>query len=382
MPADLNDYFNKKGKGGNGDNSGGGNNGGNGGGGKPPRRPKRETPQFLNEFGKKTGWIYALMALVALFVVAKPFVVINSGEVGIKATTGEYQKDPLRPGFHFLVPFLQQVLVVDTKVRSINYTRSQGHDMSGGGSKRSSFSMTGEGGVRNVPSIAALDARGLNILIDITVQYRLKPDTAPQTIATYGTAWEEKIVNPIVRDVVRNIIGSYKAEELPSRRSDIAAEIRLGIEKQINEKTANPVELANVNLREIVLPEKIVEQIERVQIAKQEGDRVQLEVERAKQEAEKKAALAQGDADAKKIRAQGRADAIKIEADASAYANIEISKSLTDDILRLKQIEVQGQFNQALSVNKNAQIFLTPGGSTPNIWVDSKSRQQKTAAQQ
>ncbi len=372
MPADLNDYFNKGNKG----------SGGNGGGGdKPnrPQRPKRETPKFLNEFGKKTGLLYTLMGLIALLVIAKPFVVINSGEVGIKATAGKYEKDPLRPGLHLFMPFVQQVMIVDTKVRSINYTGSVGHDMSSSTGRRSS--MSGAGGVMNVPSISALDARGLLISIDITVQYRLKSDTAPQTIATYGTSWEEKIVNPIVRDVVRNVVGSYKAENLPLKRNEIVAEIRIGIEKQINAKSGQPVELRTVNLREIILPAKIVEQIERVQIAKQEGDRVQLEVLRAKQEAEKKAALAQGDADARKIRAQGQADAVKIEADANAYANVEISKSLTPDILTLKQIEVQGQFNQALSVNKNAQIFLTPGGSTPNIWVDSKSRQEKISTQ-
>lgn len=367
MPADLNDYFNKK-------------KGSSGGGGdkKPPSggggSPRREPPEFLNNFSKKTGWIYALMALITLLVIAKPFVVINSGEVGIKATAGKYEKDPLRPGLHFFIPFLQDVMVVDTKVRSINYTRNVDHDMA-----RQSYRIGGESGVINVPSITALDARGLIISVDITVQYRLKPDTAPQTIATYGTSWEEKIINPIVRDVVRNVIGGYKAEELPVKRNDIANAIKINIEKQVEQKPGQPVELATVNLREIVLPPKIVEQIERVQIAKQEADRVQLEVERAKQEAEKKAALAKGDADARKIRAQGQADAIKIEADARAYENIHIGKSLTPEMLRLKQIEVQSKFNEALKENNNAQIFLTPGGSTPNIWLDSKSKIKSTS---
>lgn len=366
MPADLNDYFK---------NRGGGNKkppsdkptGGGGGGRRPP-----ETPDFLKEFGKKTGWFYLLIALIALLVIAKPFVVINSGEVGIKSTAGKFEAEPLTPGFHLFVPFLQQVRVVDTKVRSINYTTNAQHNMSN----------IRESGVMNASSITALDKRGLLISIDITVQYRLKPESAPQTIATYGYAWEEKIINPIVRDVVRAVIGSYKAEELPVKRNDIAAAIRLGIETQVDAKTGKPVELTTVNLREIILPPKIVEQIERVQIAKQEGDRVQLEVVRAKQEAEKVAALAKGKADARKIQAQGQADAIKIEADAKAYENIEIGKSLTAEMLRLKEIEVQGQFNQALKTNTNAQIFLTPGGSTPNIWVDSKSRQKKISAEQ
>ncbi len=372
MPADLNDYFNKKRGGGDGE--------------EPPKKPPRnrgETPNFLNDFGKKTGLFYALLGLLVLFIIAKPYVVINSGEVGIKATAGKYEKDPLRPGLHFFLPFIQEVLVVDTKVRSINYIGHRDHDMSTGVNKGgfSSYRLGGENGVINVPSISTIDARGLNIYIDLTVQYRLKPDTAPQTIATYGISWEEKIVNPIVREVVRNVIGGYKAEDLPVNRNEIANKIKQGIEDRINAKKGQPVQLVNVNLREIVLPPKIVEQIERVQIAKQEADRVKLEVERARQEAQKKAALAKGEADARKIKAQGRADAIKIEADASAYANTEIAKSLTPEILRLKQIEVQGEFNRALSVNRDAKIFLTPGGSTPNIWIDSKMQtKQKRAA--
>ena len=48
----------------------------------------------------------------------------------------------------------------------------------------------------------------------------------------------------------------------------------------------------------------------------------------------------------------------------------------------MQQIEVQGKFNEALRENKDAKIFLTPGGSTPNIWVDSKDKVKDTAINQ
>ncbi|MEA3353864.1 MAG: prohibitin family protein, partial [Campylobacterota bacterium] len=103
------------------------------------------------------------------------------------------------------------------------------------------------------------------------------------------------------------------------------------------------------------------------------------EVLRAKQEAQKKAALAQGEADKNRIEAQGRADAVTIEADAQAKANELVAKSLTPKLLQMQQIQVQGKFNDALRENKDAKIFLTPGGSTPNIWVDTKDKQRDTA---
>jgi regulator of protease activity HflC (stomatin/prohibitin superfamily) len=150
------------------------------------------------------------------------------------------------------------------------------------------------------------------------------------------------------------------------------------IKTQVTELAEGSVTIESVQLREIGLPVKIKEQIERVQIANQESERVRYEVLRAKQEAEKRAAQATGEAEAKRIEAQGRADAVTIEAKAQAVANKSIAESLTPSLLNMQQIEVQGRFNDALRENKDAKIFLTPGGSTPNIWVDTKDKSRDT----
>lgn len=214
--------------------------------------------------------------------------------------------------------------------------------------------------------------------IELTIQYRLTASGAPSTIATWGLSWEDKIVNPVVRNVVRNVVGGFNAEELPTKRNEIATMVEQGIREQIEALEGKPVSVESVQLREIVLPEKIKEQIERVQIANQESERVRYEVLRAKQEAEKRAAQATGEAEAKRIEAQGRADAVTIEAKAQAAANKSIAESLTPSLLNMQQIEVQGRFNDALRENKDAKIFLTPGGSTPNIWVDTKDKSRDT----
>jgi len=155
--------------------------------------------------------------------------------------------------------------------------------------------------------------------------------------------------------------------------------IENGIRAEIEALEGKPVSIESVQLREIVLPSKIKEQIERVQIANQESERVKYEVLRTKQEAEKRAAKAIGDAEANRIEAQGRADAVTIEADAQAKANMLVAKSLTPKLLQLEQIKIQGLFNEALKVNKDAKIFLTPGGSTPNIWVDTKNKSRDSS---
>ncbi|HIO91105.1 MAG TPA: prohibitin family protein [Campylobacterales bacterium] len=358
MPADLNDYFNKR--------NGGGDKKGSSGGGNQIRPPS------LPDFGNKTPLIYLLIAIVALFVLAKPYAIINSGEVGIKVTTGKFEPVPLYPGLHFYIPGVQKIITIDSKVRIINYK---------GQNDTSAFGQPNDG-IMEKPAITVMDTRGLPVSIDLTVQYRLKPDTAPQTISNWGLSWEEKLINAIVREVSRNVVGSYKAEELPIKRNEIAIFIEEGIRTKVERFDNKPVELKSVQLREISLPLKIREQIEKVQVAKQEVQRVQQEVERAKKEAEKKAALAQGDADAKKIQALGEANKIKIEAEAQSKANYLISKSLTPAFLKLEQIKVQGKFNEALKVNRDSKIFLTPGGAVPNIWIDAKDKQRTVSVGQ
>lgn len=361
MPADLNDYFKKK----NSASSGGGNNGG--GGDRRPPNMNITPPEFFKNLGKKAGLLYALIAIIAILIISKPFVVINSGEMGIKATAGKFETTPMSPGFHFFIPFIQQIFIVDTKVRVLNYTSGADAELTQRGS-----------GIKNKNAISVLDSRGLPVSIDLTVQYKLEPTTAPQTIATWGMSWEDKIINPVVRDVARNVVGQYPAEQLPMQRNAIAEKIDQQIREKVNALPGQPVKLSTIQLRNIILPQKIKDQIEIVQVAKQQVERTKYEVEAANQQAKKKAALATGDANARKIQAQGQADAVKIEADAHAYANIEIAKSITSNLLRLRQIEVQGKFNEALKTNKDAKIFLTPGGAVPNIWVDSKDKQKTT----
>lgn len=360
MASDMNDYFNKKKSQSSGSNqkSGGGSGGG-------PQLPKID----FNFGGGKAGIAYFLIAVVLLLVLAKPFTIIQEGERGILSTNGKYQDQALLPGLHFIIPVIQKVYVVDTKVRIINYAtvvEANAGMSSGIGSK---------------PAITVLDKRGLPVTIELTVQYRLSSQFAAQTISNWGFSWEEKIITPVVRDVVRNVVGRYDAESLPQLRNQIALEIDKDVRLSVSSLDNAPADLQSVQLRQIGLPTKVKEQIERVQVAKQEVQRAEQEVARAKQEALRRAAEAEGVAQKARIEAQGIADAVTIEADAKAKANVLIAQSLTPRLLELEQLKVQGQFNEALKVNTDAKIFLTPGGSTPNIWVDTKDVKKRTTAE-
>jgi regulator of protease activity HflC (stomatin/prohibitin superfamily) len=346
MPADMNDYFKK--------------NSGN-----APRPPG--TPDFIKNFGGgKSIVIYVAIAIVVLLFLARPFVIVNSGEVGILATLGKYQDEPLNPGFHLIAPFVQKVIIQDTRMRVVNYSATE--------------KIADSRGINERPPISVLDARGLPVDVEITIQYALKADQAPFTIKTLGTNWEDKTISPAVRDVVRSVIGNFTAEELPQNRNVIATQIEDRMREALEKIDGRSISLLGIQLRGIVLPTRIKEQIEQVQIARQEAERARNLVEQAKQEALRKAEEARGLAEAERINAQGRADRTRIEAEAQAKANALIANSLTANLLSLRQIEVQGKFNEALAVNKDAKLFVTPGGAVPNIWVDTKDVQRASVA--
>ena len=373
MPADMNDYFKKKQP--NNSNGGGSNNkspngkqpmGGGNGGGKP-------TPP----------WLFVGLAIIAAIVFLKPYEIINSGEVGIKVHTGKFNDEPLRAGLHFYIPMIERVISVNIRMKQIIYS-NQDNALKGDNynSTRTLGANNLEGGVKRSKAIPVLDKRGLTVNIDLAVQYRLKAETAPKTIEKWGSSWEEKIINSKVREVVRDVIGQYTAEKLPEMRNEIATAIQVKVTQKINAITDQPVALEAVELRNIVLPSKIREKIEQLQAEKQNVNIAEQQKERAKQEAQKNAEIARGEAERNRIVAQGEADKIRIEAEEQAKANKLISSSLTTELLQLEQIKTQGKFNEALKVNRDAQIFLTPGGAVPNIWVDAKGKEQRAVSAQ
>ncbi len=361
MPADMNDYFKKKKP----NNTMNNNNTG----GKKPENPFNNMPKGI------PTWLIVVGAIILGIIILKPYTIINSGEVGIKVTTGKFEETPLKAGLHFYIPVLQKIIPVNTRIRLITYSNDMSTELGDGYRKF-------EGGLRRNRAIPVLDKRGLTVNIDLAVQYRLKPESAPATIEKWGDSWEEKIINSKVREVVRDVVGQYTAEQLPEMRNEIASAIQTKVREKVDALPNQPVILSSVELRNIVLPPKIKEKIEQVQAAKQDVTIAEQEKEKAKQQAQKAAEIARGVAEKNRIEAQGEADKIRIEAEEQAKANRLISNSLTPELLHLEQIKTQAKFNDALRVNKDAQIFLTPGGAVPNIWVDAKGKEQRAVSAQ
>jgi regulator of protease activity HflC (stomatin/prohibitin superfamily) len=299
-----------------------------------------------------------IVILIFILLISFPFKIIESGNVGIKITLGKFDNDELPPGLHLKIPLIQEIKEVDVKVHTINYKGKK--------------DIPDKEGLIEKPAINVLDERGLPVAIELTVQYRLVPNEASEMLQEWGENWEEKLVNPAIRDVVRDVIGQYPAEKLPVKRQEIGIKIQEGIKSNINAVSKGKVEVIGVQLRDIKLPPRIAQKIEEVQIAKQEAEKMKYLEEKALKEQEVRKIKAETEKIEKVIKAEAEALKRIKEAEGRAKANQLISQSITPNVLKWKELEVQEKMAEAIKENPNATIFINPPSGNLHYWMGNR----------
>jgi regulator of protease activity HflC (stomatin/prohibitin superfamily) len=272
------------------------------------------------------GWIKrsaaGIAALVVLTTVFGSFYTIESGKVGVIQTFGKYDETVSLPGLHWKRPFIDTVVEQDVKLQTVNYVGGEDE--------------MDESGIINKPHLDVLDAKNVAYDIEATVTFTPVAEKMPMILTTYGANYYDKRLNPIVRDVVRDVGGKYNVETIADHRDAINTEIRDRLAKEFE---ALPFTFDNAVLRKISLPANIMAKITAVQEAKQEEERLKI----VNRQAEQQKAITITNAEAEKakivIAAQADAEATITRAEAQAKANRKLSESLTPLLVQQNQIE-------------------------------------------
>jgi regulator of protease activity HflC (stomatin/prohibitin superfamily) len=227
-------------------------------------------------------------AAIALFVLGLSSSVIkqvNAGEVGVQSIFGKVQNQILTSGLNFVNP-LATVTIFDTKTQ--NYTMSAVHD---------------EGDRTGDDAIRVLTADGLEVIVDLTVLYRILPSETPRILKEIGEDYRDKIVRPITRTMIRDNAVYYDAVGLYSlKRNEFQGRIYADIEKNFKKRG---LVLEQLLIRNINLPNSVKQTIESKINAEQDAQKMQFVLQKEKQEAERKRVEAQGIADYQKILSTG-----------------------------------------------------------------------------
>jgi regulator of protease activity HflC (stomatin/prohibitin superfamily) len=230
--------------------------------------------------------IGVIVAAIGLLIAS--LVQIEPGEVGVQKLFGKVYNNTLQSGLNLINPLIE-VVMFDIKTQ--NYT------MSG---------VTDEGSRSGDDAIRVLSADGLEVVIDLTVLYRVVSNEAPNILKNIGTDYINTIVRPICRTKIRDNAVYYEAVALySSKRDEFQARIFSSIEKDFKDRG---LMLEQLLVRNITLPESVKASIESKINAEQDAQKMTFVLQKEKQEAERKRVEAQGIADYQTILSTGLSD--------------------------------------------------------------------------
>ncbi|MFK8038259.1 MAG: prohibitin family protein [Crocinitomicaceae bacterium] len=258
----------------------------------------------MNEIPRR---LIALIVVVLIIVVIlfKSSVTINAGENGVLFQTfsgGVYTEHPYDEGFHIIAPW-NNMIVYQVRQQKIS------------------------------ESMAVLSSNGLEIKLDVTLQFQPIKKMLPLLHKEKGTRYIDDIVIPAIRSATRSVIGRYTPEEIYSSKRD-------AIQEEIDVETKaillkQYIAVNEVLVRDVTLPTTIKMAIE--EKLKQEQESLQYEFRLQKEQKE--------------------AQRIKINAEGKAEANRILNASLTPNILKEKGIEA----TLKLAESPNSKVVVVGG---------------------
>ena len=245
------------------------------------------------------------------------FVIVDAGKVGVQETLGTVNTTPLHSGVHFVNPLSN---VVELSVRTENYWMS---------------SVAHEGQKAGDDAVSVRSSNGLLMPVDVSVPYRLIPETAPWVYSNFGKDYVEKLIRPALSTATRRAGSHYTAEELYStKRDDFAEKTRSLMDEELNKlladnyKGKNPPEsvvvVSQVLIGHVGIPEMVKTAIESKLKADQEQQTMTFTLLKAKQEAERKEIEAKGIQKFQEIVTQGISDKLL------AWKGIEATEKLAE----------------------------------------------------
>ena len=286
-----------------------------------------------------------LLAGLAIAALSQSFVVVPAGHVGVVFNVlGGVQPTPLGEGLRLVIPGIQSVVLYDARLKEVTLAK---------GPAPAGASSPGE------DAITARSKEGLEIGVDVTVQYRIKREEAPQLHRNLGPGYLETLIVPQIRSKVRDAVGLFNAAELISTQR---TQLEAAVTKELRENLdAQHIELVSVLLRRIDIPPSVAQVIEEKQTAEQQ---VQVEINRRQQAeiaAQRAVIQAKGERDAAILRAEGEARAIRLRGEA------------------LRQSPEVIQLTVAEKLAPNIQTIMVP--TTGNFLLDLRGLQPTQPAQ-
>ena len=261
----------------------------------------------------------ASAALVTILLLSMSFYTVDEGHVGIVKTFGEAKKQT-NPGLHFKVPFIDSVEEIEVRTR------------------------------KNEEKMPSSTEEQMPVTVEVSVNWTVDKTAALDMFRNYGglSQFENRILDPRFRSAVKSVIPKYKAEQLIQDRASAINNIEAALLEEMKEF---PLTVDNVQIENIVLPQKYIQSIQTKQTEKNLADAEKHKLERQRLEALREVNTADAKAQGIVKVAEAEANAIKLKGEAEAAAIEAKAKALRDNPLIVELTKAQtwnGQLPQTV----------------------------------
>jgi len=253
---------------------------------------------MLNEIGlgekivsKKTGLgktiVIAIVVLLFL-TIFRPWKSIAAGHVGVITHFGKVDTEVLTEGIHLRVPIYTTITEMNTQIQKIEVEASA----------------------------ASKDLQTVHSVV--AVNTHINPASAAIIFQQIGIKYEATVIQPAIQESVKAVTAGYTAEELISKRQEVASQIQ---------------DILSAKLKDYHI---VIDKFNIINFSFSDSFNAAVE---AKQEAEQKALKAKQDLTRIEVEAQQKIATAKAEAEALKVQKQEI----TPELLELRKIEVQSK---------------------------------------
>jgi regulator of protease activity HflC (stomatin/prohibitin superfamily) len=245
---------------------------------------------------------------------------IDAGHVGVVTSFGKVQEDTLKPGLNILLPLVNSVTDVDTRVQAIPFDKDHG-----GSAASKEYQDVFVSGV-------------VNIHVDQTAAVFL--------FQNVGLDYSDKLVIPFFANSIKEVIPQYNVGDVLSNREVIRTQTVAKLSAKLK---PYGIIVDDVAISNIDFSDQYKQAIEAKQVAEQQ---VQTELQ----------ILAQAKIKADQVRAsaQGLADAVVIAATAQSQANALLQKSLSPELIQYTLIQKLAPTIQTMILPSGQQFILDP----------------------
>ncbi|MEP6639354.1 MAG: prohibitin family protein [Chloroflexota bacterium] len=290
----------------------------------PGRRDSQPVPTQHVVRGIAGAILGGFLLIVGL---SSPFTEVPAGNVGVVTNFGSVQPGTLEPGLHIVIPIVQHVAIIDTRVQPHQFQE-----------------------------IDAASAEYQTVKLTGVMNYHVDGQFANDLYQRVGTDFASKVIDPAFNDFIKTVVPAYKVDAILGARDEIRSKAKDALAANLSQYH---IIVDDIYIANIAFSDAFQQAIEAKQVAQQQVQTEQQILAQKKIQAEQAVAQAQGQADSNVKLAEGQ-----------STANRSLAASLSDQILQYQYIQkLTDKITVMLVPSGNASIFDLKGllnQSTPS----------------